>query len=159
MKKFAKKSLAIAVLMMAFGGVANMAHASNIINSQDVSADKTVKQGGAVKIEFTPSTEEIVSGVQPEDVAVFVLKVSDSAQHSGWRMVPTGSSEGGYMYNDTGNRVPLHSAAGWAWVSADNNWHIDDSSNKELEDHLYLTKGQVVQAGVYHYTGRVEEYL
>ncbi|EPZ8122951.1 MyfA/PsaA family fimbrial adhesin [Yersinia enterocolitica] len=156
--KLMKKSLAIAVLMMTFGGMANMAHASNIF-SKDVSADKAVKEGGAVKIEFTPSSDEIISGVQPKDVAVFVLKVSDSAQHSGWRMIPTGPSKGGYMYNDQGVRVPLHSAAGWKWVDVDNNWYINDSSNKELEDHLYLAKGQVVQAGVYHYTGRVEEYL
>lgn len=64
MKKFVKKPLAIAVLMLAFGGIVNMAHASSVIQSQDVSASKEVKQGGAFKVEFTASSDEIVSGRQ-----------------------------------------------------------------------------------------------
>lgn len=40
MKKLVKKPLAIAVLMLTFGGVANMAHAGSVIQSQDVFASK-----------------------------------------------------------------------------------------------------------------------
>ncbi|HEN3672571.1 TPA: MyfA/PsaA family fimbrial adhesin [Yersinia enterocolitica] len=158
MKEFVKKPLAIAVLMLTFGGVANIAHAStSTLESRDVSASKEVKQGGAVKIEFTASSDEIVSGVQAKDVAAFILKVSDSAEHNGWRIVPTGSSKGGYMYDDSGSYVELHGAH-WTWVGADNNWYKHDSGNDELEEHLYIAKGQVVKPGTYHFTGRVEEY-
>ncbi|ELW8957492.1 TPA: MyfA/PsaA family fimbrial adhesin [Yersinia enterocolitica] len=158
MKKFVKKPLAIAVLMLAFGGIVNMAHASSVIQSQDVSASKEVKQGGAFKVEFTASSDEIVSGRQAEDVAVFILKVSDSAEHSGWRLIPTGSSKGGYMYDDSGNSVELHGAH-WSWGGVDNNWYKNDSGNDELEEHLYLAKDEMVPPGTYHFTGRVEEYL
>ncbi|HHA0033782.1 TPA: MyfA/PsaA family fimbrial adhesin [Yersinia enterocolitica] len=157
MKKLVKKPLAIAVLMLTFGGVANIAHASTV-QGEDVSASKEVKQGGAFKVEFTASPDEIVSGSQAEDVAAFVLKVSDSAEHSGWRIIPTGSSKGGYMYDDSGNSVPLHGAH-WSWVDLDNNWYKHDSGNDELEEHLFIAKGEVVQPGTYHFTGRVEEYL
>ncbi|HHL2499531.1 TPA: MyfA/PsaA family fimbrial adhesin [Yersinia enterocolitica] len=157
MKKLVKKPLAIAVLMLTFGGVANMAHAS-IVESKDVSASKEVKQGGAVKIEFTANPSEIVSGRQEKDATVFILKVSDSAEHSGWRLYGTGSSVGGYMYDDSGTRVGLHGAA-WRWVDIDKNWYKNDSGNGELEEHLYLARGDVVKPGIYHFTGRVEEYL
>ncbi|ELY5219256.1 MyfA/PsaA family fimbrial adhesin [Yersinia enterocolitica] len=157
MKKFVKNPLAIAVLMLTFGGVANIAHASTVA-SEDVSASKEVKQGGTFKVEFTASPDEIVSGKQAEDAAVFILKVSDSAEHSGWRLIPTGSSKGGYMYDDSGNSVPLHGAH-WLWVDLDNNWYKSDSGNSEQEEHLYVAKGEWVQAGTYHFTGRVEEYL
>ncbi|EOA2976935.1 TPA: MyfA/PsaA family fimbrial adhesin [Yersinia enterocolitica] len=156
MKKFVKKPLAIAVLMLAFGGIVNMAHAS-VIQTQDVSASKEVKQGGSSKVEFTASSDEIVSGRQAESVAVFILKVSDSAEHSGWRIIPTGSSKGGYMYDDSGKSVELHGAH-WSWVDVDNNWYKNDSGNDELEEHLYVAKGEMVPPGTYHFTGRVEEY-
>ncbi|HDV7158723.1 TPA: MyfA/PsaA family fimbrial adhesin [Yersinia enterocolitica] len=158
MKKLVKKPLAIAVLMLTFGGVANMAYAGSVIQSQDVSASKEVKQGGAFKVEFTANSDEIVSGRQAKDVAVFILKVSDSAEHSGWRLIPTGSSKGGYMYDDSGNSVELHGAH-WSWVGVDNNWYKHDSGNDELEEHLYLAKDEMVPPGTYHFTGRVEEYL
>ena len=158
MKKLVKKPLAIAVLMLTFGGVANMAHANSVVQGQDVSASKEVKQGGAFKVEFTASPDEIISGRQGKDVAAFILKVSDSAEHSGWRLIATGSSKGGYMYNDMGNRLPLHSSS-WKWEDADSNWYINNSGNTVIEDHLYLAKGEVVPAGRYHFTGRVEEYL
>ncbi|MBX9495080.1 MyfA/PsaA family fimbrial adhesin [Yersinia enterocolitica] len=158
MKEFVKKPLAIAVLMLTFGGVANMAHADSVVQRQDVSASKEVKQGGEFKVEFTASPDEIISGRQGKDVAVFYLKVSDSAEHSGWRLIPTGSSKGGYMYDDKGNRVGLHSSS-WSWVGPDNNWYIHNTGNSVLEDHLYVAKGQMVPAGTYHFTGRVEEYL
>lgn len=157
MKKIAKKHLAIAAFMMALGGMANMAHAANVA-SKDVSADREVKQGGATKIEFTATDNEIISGEQSGKVNAFVLKVSDSAKHSGWRLIPTGTSKGGYMYNDSGDRVELHSA-NWHWVDLDNNWYRSDSSNEEVVDYLFINKGQMVQPGVYHFTGRVEEYL
>lgn len=160
MKKFAKKHLAIAVFMMAFGGMTNMAHADTTLYSKDVSADKEVKQGGAVKIEFSASPDEIISGKQSKDITAFVLKVSDSAQHGGWSMLPTGKSKGGYMYNDSGEKVELHSTDwDWDWrSSSDNKWYKTDSSNRELVNHLLIKKGDVVKAGVYHFTARVEEY-
>ncbi|MFQ6291171.1 MyfA/PsaA family fimbrial adhesin [Yersinia enterocolitica] len=160
MKKFVKKPLAIAVLTMAFGGIVNMAHADSVtvVQAQDVSASKEVKQGGAFKVEFTASPDEIVSGRQAGDVTAFILKVSDSAEHSGWRLIPTGSSKGGYMYDDSGNSVELH-GANWYWGEADNNWYKNDSGNDELEEHLYLAKNEMVPPGTYHFTGRVEEYL
>lgn len=159
MKKFAKKHLAIAVFMMAFGGVTNMAHAfDTTIYSQDVSADKEVRQDGTVKVEFAPSPNEIISGAQKEDTAAFVLKVSDSAPHSGFRLITTGESTGGYMYSDSGDKVKLY-AHSWRWGSNKNNWFIDDSSSAEMADYLYLKQGQEVQSGVYHFTGRIEEYL
>lgn len=159
MKKFAKKHLAIAAFMMALGGMANMAHADEtVIYAKDVSADKEVKQGGAAKVEFVASENEIISGELPQDADVFVLKVSDTAKHSGWRLITTGESIGGYIYNDSGDRVELHSH-GWDWGEDKNNWYIDDSSSAEVVTHLYLKQGQVVQPGVYHFTGRVEEYL
>ncbi|EPB4500200.1 MyfA/PsaA family fimbrial adhesin [Yersinia enterocolitica] len=158
MKKFVKKPLAIAVLMLIFGGVANMAHAGTIIQSQDVSASKEVKQGASFKVEFTASPDEIISGRQESDVNVFILKASDSAEHTGWRLVTTGTSEGGYMYDDNGNRRPLHSRS-WTWEEGGHNWYITDGGNAAVGDELYVAKGEVVPAGTYHFTGRVEEYL
>ncbi|ELW8195828.1 MyfA/PsaA family fimbrial adhesin [Yersinia enterocolitica] len=158
MKEFVKKPLAIAVLMLTFGGVANMAYAGSVVQRKDISASKEVKQGGEFKVEFTASPDEITSGRQGKDVAAFYLKVSDSAEHTGWRLIPTGSSKGGYMYDDKGDRVVLHSSS-WSWVAQDNNWYIHNAGNTVLEDHLYLAKGQMVPAGTYHFTGRVEEYL
>lgn len=46
MKKFVKKPLVIAALMLASGGMVNMVHAATTINSKDISATKTVKEGG-----------------------------------------------------------------------------------------------------------------
>lgn len=46
MKKFVKKPLVIAALMLASGGMVNMVHAATTINSKDISATKTVKKGG-----------------------------------------------------------------------------------------------------------------
>ncbi|WP_339099408.1 MyfA/PsaA family fimbrial adhesin [Yersinia enterocolitica] len=158
MKKFVKKPLAIAVLMLTFGGVANMAHATSTMQSQDVFASKEVKEGGTFKVEFTASPDEIVSGRQENDVTAFILKVSDSAVHGGWRLVATGTSEGGYMYDDDDNRVELHSSS-WEWVGRDSNWYINDGGNTTLENRLYVAKGEVLPAGTYHFTGRVDEYL
>lgn len=157
MKKFAKKHLAIAAFMMALGGMANMAHAAPIY-TKDVSADKEVKQSGSAKIEFVASENEIVSGEQLQDVNVFVLKVSDSAEHSGWSLIPTGESAGGYMYGDSGDKVELHSSD-WKWGTFQHDWYIDSRDGGEVVDYLYLKQGQVVHPGAYHFTGRVEEYL
>lgn len=157
MKKFAKKHLAIAAFMMALGGMANMAHA-NPIYAKDVSADREVKQGGAAKVEFVATENAIISGEQLQDVNAFVLNVSDSAEHSGWSLITTGESVGGYMYNDSGDKVELHSSD-WDWGAFQNSWHIENSGSTEIVNYLYLKQGQVVQPGVYHFTGRVEEYL
>ncbi|WP_145538832.1 MyfA/PsaA family fimbrial adhesin [Yersinia alsatica] len=162
MKKFAKKHLAIAVFMMAFGGMTNMAHASETtIYSQDVSADKEVRQGGAAKVEFAPSPNEIISGVQEEVTPAFVLKVSDSAEHSGWRFIPTGSSRGSVMYNDQGDTVKLSSTSSWTWAPQQSGgyYYINGSGSQEEKAILYIVTGTKVKAGVYHFTGRVEEFL
>ncbi|CNB95522.1 adhesin [Yersinia frederiksenii] len=160
MKKYVKKPLAIAVLMLTFGGVANIAHASNTktLDSLAVSATKEVKKGGTFTVKFSASSNEIVSGKQAKTVPVFILKVSDTAEHSGWRLVPTGSSKGGYAYDDSGNTVPLH-GTNWTWGERDNNWYINDSGNAELEEDLTFAAGDVIAAGTYHFTGNVEEYL
>ncbi len=165
MKKFAKKHLAIAVFMMAFGGMTNMAHAAApdpdapIAYTQDISADKEVKQGGAVKVEFAPSADEIISGKQKDDVKVFVLKVSDSADHAGWELAPTGQSEGGKMYSDKGDTVKLKVGANWEWDDGYATWHVADDTNQVVEGDLYVPGGAVVKAGVYHFTGQVREYV
>lgn len=157
MKKLAKKHLAIAVFMMAFGGMTNMAHAApTAIFQQDVSADKVVKQGGAAKVEFTPSPDNLVSGVQKEDASVFNLKVSDVGVHFGWHLVPTGSSAGGFIYNDRGETVPV-SVIGWTWLRDVGYWLHNDSSAGEQNTKVFVTKGQELKPGVYHFTGRVEE--
>ncbi|HHH2194550.1 TPA: MyfA/PsaA family fimbrial adhesin [Yersinia enterocolitica] len=158
MKKFVKKPLAIAILMLASSGVVNMAHAGSVLQSQDVSASKEVKQGGAFKVEFTASPNEIISGRQGKGVTVFILKASDSAEHGGWRLVTTGSSKGGYMYDDMGHRLSLHSSS-WTWEEGGSNWYINDTGNTTVENDLFVAKGEVVPAGTYHFTGRVEEYL
>ncbi|EKN3593382.1 MyfA/PsaA family fimbrial adhesin [Yersinia enterocolitica] len=158
MKKFVKKPLAIAVLMLTFGGVANMARAADILQSQDVSATKEVKQGGAFKVEFIPSSKEVVSGKQVEDSEVFILKVSDTALHSGWALITTGSSKGGFMYTDSGDKVKLDSSE-WTWSDSDDSWHINDDGNAEQEMQLLIPKDAVVRAGKYHFTGRVNEFI
>lgn len=158
MKNFVKKPLAMTALMLALGGVANMAHAISTVDGQDVSADKEVLQGGAFKVEFTASPDEIYSGRQSKNITAFILKASDSAEHSGWRLIATGSSKGGYMYDDSGNRVALHNPS-WEWSDADSNWYIDDAGSAPVEADLSIYAGDVVSAGTYHFTGRVEEYL
>ncbi|HFR4112396.1 TPA: MyfA/PsaA family fimbrial adhesin [Yersinia enterocolitica] len=158
MKKFVKKPLAIAVLMLTFGGVANMARATDVLRSQDVSAVKEVKQGGAFKAEFFPSPGEIISGKQSKEVAVFTLKVSDTAEHTGWQLVSTGSSAGGVMYTDSGDKVSVNSPE-WDWSAADSSWYRNDDGNTAIEMHLVLEQGTVLKAGKYHFTGRVEEYI
>ncbi|OVZ94037.1 hypothetical protein CBW58_04270 [Yersinia frederiksenii] len=161
MKKFAKKPLAITAtaLMLAFGGMVSMAHASDVLYSQNIAADKLIRQGGAVKIKFMPSSAEVFSGKQADDTVLYVLKISDSAEHTGWRIVPTGKSEGGYAYDDNDGRINLHGAL-MTWTGgSEQSWHKDDSTNRELEEHLYAPKGTVIKAGTYHFSGRVEEYL
>ncbi|EKN5160026.1 MyfA/PsaA family fimbrial adhesin [Yersinia enterocolitica] len=157
MKKFVKKPLAIAVLMLTFGGVANAAPISDpTIASQDVSATKEIKQGGNLKVEFTASSDEIFSGRQAEDKTAFILKVSDSAEHSGWRLIPTGSSKDGNMYDDSGNTIDVD-VEDWTWST--DHWYKEDGTNASLEGHVIIHRDDVVKAGTYHFTGRVEEYL
>ncbi|WP_033849473.1 MyfA/PsaA family fimbrial adhesin, partial [Yersinia wautersii] len=54
MKCFAKNALAVTTLMIAACGMANMANAYTIINSQDVSGERTVQQGNSFHVEFAP---------------------------------------------------------------------------------------------------------
>ncbi|CFQ45930.1 adhesin [Yersinia frederiksenii] len=157
MKKFAKKHLAIAVFMMALGGMTNMAHADiHDLHSQNVSADKEVKQGGAAKIELLPSQEEIFSGQQAHDVAAFVLKVSETGEHSGWRVVPIGSSVGGVMYNDQGDKVELH-MPNWIWTPS-KFWLHTDKTSAVITQPIVISNGQVVKAGLYHFTAQVVDF-
>lgn len=94
MKKFVKKPLAIAVLMLASGGMVNMVHAEpTVINSKDISATKTVKEGGSFSVEFKATENEIVSGKLDADTPAFHLVMSDSGEHKGWNVRPTGASE------------------------------------------------------------------
>lgn len=162
MKKLVKKPLAIAVLMLTFGGVANIAHASSAttIYTQDVSASKEIKEPGVLKIALTATPDEIVAGTLANDTTIFILKVSDTAKHSGWRLHGTGSSVGGYMYEESnpGKMVALH-ASSWTWAPAERLWRKSDSGSAEVEEHLYVTKGVKLEAGKYCFTGRVEEYL
>ncbi|WP_145578076.1 MyfA/PsaA family fimbrial adhesin [Yersinia alsatica] len=161
MKKFAKKHLAIAVFMMAFGGMTNMAHAETTIFRQDIAADKAVTQAGAAKVEFAPSPNELISGIQKEDVAAFVLKLSDSAMHSGWRLIGTGLSSGGAMFSDSGSPVPLSITGDWQWVPAGliGYWQLDNSSDQEIETELTVDSGRNLEPGIYHFSARVEEFL
>ncbi|EMJ3153364.1 TPA: MyfA/PsaA family fimbrial adhesin [Yersinia enterocolitica] len=168
MKKFVKKPLAIAVLMLASSGVVNMVHAdsvvrgqdlsTSVIHQQDVSASKEVKGGGSFKIEFTASPDEIIAGKQEKDVTVFILKVSDSARHNAWDLAGTGSSVGGYMFDSAGNRIGLHSSD-WKWDGSTQTWHKDDSGSAELEERLFVAKGETLNPGKYTFTGYVSELL
>ncbi|HIH7576909.1 TPA: fimbrial polyadhesin major subunit MyfA [Yersinia enterocolitica] len=156
MKKFVKKPLAIAVLMLASGGMVNMVHAEpTVINSKDISATKTVKEGGSFSVEFKATENEIVSGKLDADTPAFHLVMSDSGEHKGWNVRPTGASEGGQMVSTDGTRVDLHTNE----LSWDNDhWWIDDGSER-VEATFFLAAGDEVKAGEYQFTGRVEEYV
>ncbi|WP_174847014.1 MyfA/PsaA family fimbrial adhesin [Yersinia artesiana] len=168
MKKFVKKPLAIAVLMLASSGVVNMVHADSVvrgqdlstslIHQQDVSASKEIKDGDIFKIEFTASPDEIIAGRQEKDVTAFILKVSDTAEHNTWSLAGTGQSRGGYMFDGNGNRVELHSSD-WTWDGTTNTWHKEDSGSAELEERLYVAKGDTLHPGKYTFTGYVSELL
>lgn len=81
--------------------------------------------------------------------------MSDSGEHKGWNVRPIGVSEGGQMVSADGTRVDLHSRD----LSWDNDhWLIDDGSQR-VEATFYLAAGDVVKAGEYQFTGRVEEYV
>lgn len=155
MKKFVKKPLVIAALMLASGGMVNMVHAATTINSKDISATKTVKEGGAFSVEFNATENEVVSGKLGADTPVFHLVMSDSGGHKGWDVRPTGVSEGGQMVSADGARVDLHSHD-LSWGKG--HWWIDDGSQR-VEATFYLAAGDVVKAGEYQFTGRVEEYV
>ncbi|CNE13431.1 MyfA/PsaA family fimbrial adhesin [Yersinia similis] len=155
MKCFAKNALAVATLMIAACGMAN---ASIVINSKDVSAERTVKQGDSFHVEFAPSTGDILAGQQHGDVTIFTLTMGDTAPHGGWRLIPTGDSKGGYMVSTDGETVGLYSY-NMSWVGVDNNWYINDSSTDDINDHLYVKSGTVLKPTIYTFTGRVEEYV
>lgn len=158
-----KKPLAITAtaLMLALGGV-NMAHASDLY-TQEISAAKEIKQGGKVKITFAASSSPISSGRMPVDSTMFVLKLSDSAEHAGWRIYPQGGSKGGYMYGTEssvmGHTIPLHTSEPTWWIKDGGYWELKDNTNAEQTVQLWVAKGDVVQAGVYEFDGYVAEYL
>lgn len=155
MKKFVKKPLVIAALMLASGGMVNMVHAESIINGKSISATKTVKEGEAFSVEFNATENEVVSGKLDADTPVFHLVMSDSGVHDGWNVRPIGVSEGGKMVSADGTKVDLHSQD-LSWDK--DHWLIADGSQR-VEATFYLAAGDVVKAGEYQFTGRVEEYV
>ncbi|MFL4556304.1 MyfA/PsaA family fimbrial adhesin [Yersinia kristensenii] len=164
--KKVKKSLVVSALMLAFGGVTNMAHAVTKVQTRDVEASKAVKEPSSFKVEFNATTNEVFAGEQPRDQNFFYLKVSDLAKHDGWRLIPTGASAGGLMYsvNDPNIKVPLAiKSAGnrWNWYGAtkDGYWYIESKSSATEEMGLFVIKGTVLQPTEYRFSGRVEEYL
>ncbi|SUP81470.1 MyfA/PsaA family fimbrial adhesin [Yersinia wautersii] len=161
MKCFAKNALAVTTLMIAACGMANMANMANaytIINSKDVSGERTVKQGNSFHVEFAPSTGEILAGQQHGDVTIFTLTMGDTAPHGGWMLTPTGDSAGGYMVSSNGEYVGLYSYY-MPWHIVGKYWYINDSSTKDINDHLYVKSGTVLKPTTYRFTGRVDEYV
>ncbi|MFQ6256512.1 MyfA/PsaA family fimbrial adhesin [Yersinia enterocolitica] len=156
MKNFVKKPLAIAVLMLASGGMVNMVHAASpVTDSRDISATRTVKAGGEFSVKFEATENDIVAGKLAEKTPAFHLTISDAANHGGFNVWPTGASEGGMMVSIAdGSKVELHSHD-FAWDK--NHWWVSDPS-QQLEATFYLDTGTVVKAGEYQFTGRVEEY-
>ncbi|EPA3141665.1 MyfA/PsaA family fimbrial adhesin [Yersinia enterocolitica] len=80
MKEFAKKSLAIAVLMMTFGGGAH----ATVVGSKEVQARKTVERVDVFSVEFNASANKVSEGEQSVDTNVFTLKMSETAPHTEW---------------------------------------------------------------------------
>ncbi|HDL7644074.1 TPA: MyfA/PsaA family fimbrial adhesin [Yersinia enterocolitica] len=163
MKEFVKKPLAITAataLMLAFGGMANMAHATTILATQNISGVKTVKQGGAFKVEFSPSEKEIVSGQLSEDAPFFVLKMSDSARHTAWNIWPSGESKGGNLVAPDGKKLALYLTPKEKtfWGTQDH-WYVGDAGSAPVILTFWLQKGNVLQAGDYSFTAKVDEIL
>lgn len=170
-KKFVKKPLAIAALMLAYSGVANVAHASllpAIKDSQDVSATKVVKQSDTFHAELLPSSEDIPAGKTKGFITAFTLSMGDTAGHEMWGFIPTGDSAsgvtppGGGMYmvdaNDKTNKVLLI-APTMAW---DSSTHSYVSAAKKMvtsyKASFAIPANIDVKAGSYVLTGRAVAY-
>ncbi|EKN3567789.1 MyfA/PsaA family fimbrial adhesin [Yersinia enterocolitica] len=158
MKKFAKKSLAIAVIMMAFGGMTNMAHASKLVASKNISADRHVNAGSALEVVFEATPNEIIAGELIADAPVFHIVARDTTPHDTWDIVPTGKSVGGLMVTADGKTAKLHATkAQWKTsVGGESKWEL--KSTGDLDDTFYLAKGLTVEPGLYQFTGKVDEY-
>ncbi|CFQ82176.1 MyfA/PsaA family fimbrial adhesin [Yersinia enterocolitica] len=160
MKKFAKKSLAIAVIMMAFGGMANMAHAKPPVASKDIRGDREVKVGSNLEVVFEATPNEIIAGALTADAPVFHLVARDAAPHGSWGVLPTGESSGGVMVTADGKKVKL-TATKSRWrsggiVTGPEMWLLETKG--DLDETFYLAKGLTVEPGQYHFTAKVEEY-
>ncbi|EKN3681755.1 MyfA/PsaA family fimbrial adhesin [Yersinia enterocolitica] len=136
---------------------ADGANGKEAVNSQAVSATKEISQGDTFKVMFAAWPTKYTAGTLKVDSTMFSLAASDSAKHKGWRMYPTGSSEGGYMVGDNGTKIPLHMNNGFSW-SKEGHWWKEDAGNID-QAALYVKAGTFIGAGKYTFTGRVEEYL
>ncbi|EMX2852628.1 MyfA/PsaA family fimbrial adhesin [Yersinia enterocolitica] len=159
MKKFAKKPLAIAAMvMMVFGGGV---HAKSGFDSKQVLAERIVLEHQELVVDFSATDNEVYAGAQTGDVDVFKLSMSDRAQHRGWGLAPTGQSKpvqgepNGYMIRiDDGSRVPLE-ARTMQWSTTDMpgaGWFAADTG-ADFSDTLYIPTGVNVKPGQYRFTG------
>ncbi|WP_077295089.1 MyfA/PsaA family fimbrial adhesin [Yersinia proxima] len=155
MKKFVKKPLAIAVLMLASSGVVNMAHAdeSKVVHSQDITGTRTIKQAGGFTVDFEATDNEIVAGQLGADTSAFNLKASDVAEHGGWDVRPIGASADGMMVSASGDKIRLRSHA-LTWDR--DHWYANNKG--DLRALFYISAGTVVNAGEYTFTAKVDDY-
>ncbi|GCR40511.1 MyfA/PsaA family fimbrial adhesin [Escherichia coli] len=173
-KKNANMKLAIATLMLACVGGAHAvgsgvpapsedmpAHDEVVLATQMVEATKDVKKGGELKVSFKGGANEVLSGVQRTDVAMFSLNVSDSAYHTGFRFYPIGPSTGSYMVHEDGSKVQLRSGRlvrDWEWDEAKGAFTTTAADTQPASLDLYALRGTLLKAGVYRFNGMVEEY-
>lgn len=150
--------LAAAASLMLTLGLSTSAQAAWLVASQDVSATKEIAQGDAFKVVFDAWPTKYTAGTLKVDSTMFALSASDSAKHSGWKLIPTGKSMGGFMVSNNGTKVPLSMAGGFSWSKNGADWHKDDTGNVDKAP-LYVKAGTFVEAGKYTFTARVEEYL
>ncbi|EKN6009240.1 hypothetical protein DVQ97_03160 [Yersinia enterocolitica] len=162
MKEFAKKSLAIAVLMMTFGGGAH----ATVVGSQEVQARKTVERVDVFRVEFDASANKVSEGEQSVDTNVFTLKMSETAPHTEWGFFPVSSSRvggasGGAMVDvhNPNKRVVL-GARNMTWkggMGREVGWYAEDTK-PQFETSLYIPKGTRVDAGEYVFTAKAEVF-
>ncbi len=163
MKEFAKKSLAIAVLMMTFGGGAH----ATVVGSKEVQARKTVERVDVFSVEFNASANKVSEGEQSVDTNVFTLKMSETAPHTEWGFLPISSSKmdgapAGSMVdvnnptNRGGGGAPP--SPGTGGMGREAGWYAEDTK-PQFETSLYIPRGARVEAGEYVFTGKAEVYV
>ncbi|EGT1215347.1 MyfA/PsaA family fimbrial adhesin [Salmonella enterica] len=171
-KKDVNMKLAIATLMLAcvgkgFASESGMPypmpdHDEVVLATQMVEATKDVKKGGDLKVSFKGEPDEVLSGVQRTDVSMFTLTVSDSAYHTGFRFYPIGPSTGSFMVHEDGTKVKVGTYnimnADWSWNEAKGAFTTTKEDSKPQPLTLKAPKGSLLKAGVYHFSGMVEEY-
>ncbi len=160
MKKFAKKPLAIAAMMMVFGGGV---HAETNFESQQVQAERSVKEHEELVVDFSATDNELYAGEQSEDVDAFKISMSDRAQHRGWGLVPTGYSAPvhgeayGYMVRNDGVFKVRLRAKTMQWSATElpsaPGWFVEDAG-VDFSDVIYIPQGSEVEPGDYRFTGR-----